>query len=1062
MSDFLVRGTLAKIDPAVEELIRLESERQYRKLILIPSESTAPRAVLEALGSRLQNIYAEGYPDEETRRMTEAEILDYPARLGHFRRYSDPRYYKGTEYADVIEALARRRCAEAFATAEIPADDIFVNVQPLSGAPANTAVYDALVTPGDTVMGLNLLHGGHLTHGSPANRSGRWYKIVGYTVDPTTEKIDYDAVEALAREHMPKMIIAGYTSYPWAADWKRFRQIADSVGAYLMADIAHVAGLITAGVSPSPLGYAHAITFTTHKTLCGPRGACILTTDPALARKIDRGVFPGEQGGPHVNVFAALAVTFQIARTEKFRLLQQQIVRNAKRLTDSLAAQGLRIAYGGTDTHLLNVDCKSVRAPDGTPLSGDIAARVLDLAGIVLNRNTIPGDASAARATGIRMGTPWVTQRGLREPEMEALANAIAQVLKACHPFRYSGRKGSLLRARIDFDAMEDARIKVRKLAEKAGIDFKADRHGYPHFYFLDDPAPKKKFAVLAVRGAHAESFLYWATTNDVFALLPGKTQNTRLHLPGGETEAVLERTDDGFFVTVPSARASIALAWLRALSDGYVRFDDDLARKMPGPVEVALVGGAAAMPKAAGLPVDSSRPYFVPPFRAGTSAALPDFSWTEPAEPPLRFTPLHGIHKSLGAKMVPFAGWEMPVWYSSVVDEHLAVRSTAGLFDVTHMGVWEADGSGACAFLDALVGNEVAALAPGQSLYTHLLDPDGKVIDDLMIYRRDRETYLLVVNAANDEKDWAWVNAVREGKICIDRQRPGAKAPGRNRVVLRNLRDPASGAGMRVDLALQGPKSREILLALGSDPATQKKITRLARTELCDATLGGFDLIVARTGYTGESIAYELFVHPGRAADLWKALTKAGEPLGLKPAGLGARDSLRTEAGLPLYGHEMAGPLGLGVGDAGFESYVKPHKPWFIGRKAFLEQECSRKGEVARFRFNRKGVRMPHPGNAVTDEHDVAIGTVTSCAIDSERFLLGQAYVDQCLRSAIGSRRRGGEGTGHRAQPLPEEKDVSVIRLLLPIGFNSASYRKDRPCWSGSFVAYSSCEHQR
>ena len=188
MGDFLVRGTLAKIDPAVEELIRIDSERQYRKLILIPSESTAPRAVLEALGSRLQNIYAEGYPDEETRRMTEEELFDYPARLGHFRRYSDPRYYKGVEYADIIEALARRRCAEAFATAEIPADDIYVNVQPLSGAPANTAVYDALVNPGDTVMGMNLIHGGHLTHGSPANRSGRWYKIVGYTIDPAPKK----------------------------------------------------------------------------------------------------------------------------------------------------------------------------------------------------------------------------------------------------------------------------------------------------------------------------------------------------------------------------------------------------------------------------------------------------------------------------------------------------------------------------------------------------------------------------------------------------------------------------------------------------------------------------------------------------------------------------------------------------------------------------------------------------------------------------------------------------------------------------------------------------------
>jgi glycine hydroxymethyltransferase len=995
MSDFLVRGALAKIDPAVEELIRLESERQFRKLILIPSESSAPRAVLEALGSRFQNIYAEGYPDENTRWMNEDEILDYAERLGHFRRYSDPRYYKGVEYADIVEALARRRCAEAFATPEVPADDIYVNVQGLSGAPANTAVYDALATPGDTVMGLNLLHGGHLTHGSPVNRSGRWYHIVPYTIDPRTEKIDYDAVEALAREHKPRMIIAGFTSYPWAADWKRFRRIADSVGAYLMADIAHVAGMVVAGAYPSPVGYAHAVTFTTHKTLCGPRGACILTTDPALSRKIDRGVFPGEQGGPHVHVFAALAVMFKIARTEKFRELQHQIVRNAKRLSDSLESRGLKIAYGGTDTHLLNIDCKSVRGADGTPLSGDIAARLLDLAGIVANRNTIPGDPSAGKPTGVRMGTPWVTQRGLREPDMDALAEAIAEVLQACHPFQYCGRKGALRRARVDFTALEDARIRVRALAEKAGIDFKPGEHGYPHYYFLDDPAPKKKFARIALRGPHAESFLYWATTNDVYALRPGKPQATQLPVHGGVTEAVLERTDDGFVLTVPSARAALALAWLRALSDGYVKFDEDLERKMPGPVTVELLGGASLAPKAAGPSADETRPYFEPPFQAKSPAALPEFSWREPAETPLRTTPLHEIHKSLGAKMVPFAGWDMPVWYSSVLEEHLAVRGAAGLFDVAHMGVWEASGPGACAFLDSVCANEIAVLAPGQSLYTHLLDPDGNVIDDLMVYRRDSGAYLIVVNAANDDKDRAWVNAVREGKVLIDRERSGSKAPGRAGVVLRNLRDRASGADMRVDLALQGPKSRQILLALGGDADTVRRVSRLARTDLCDAVLGGFDLVVARTGYTGESVAFELFVHPDRAAELWNALRKAGGPFGLKPVGLGARDSLRTEAGLPLYGNEFAGPLHLGVGDGGFESYVKPHKPWFIGRRAFLEQERARKREVVRFRFTRKGLRMAHPGDVVTDERDTAIGRVTSCAIGSERILVGQAYIE-------------------------------------------------------------------
>jgi glycine hydroxymethyltransferase len=214
MSDFLFRGSIADLDPDLDDLIQIEAERQYRKLILIPSESSAPLAVREALGSVFQNLYAEGYPDEDTRWMSEAEILDYPARLAYYRRYSDPRYYKGVEYVDIVEALARRRCAEAFATGAVSADELYVNVQALSGAPANNAVYNALLSPGDTILGMDLLHGGHLTHGSPVNRSGKLYNAVHYTVDAQTEKLDYDAIQALASEHRPKIIIAGYSSYP--------------------------------------------------------------------------------------------------------------------------------------------------------------------------------------------------------------------------------------------------------------------------------------------------------------------------------------------------------------------------------------------------------------------------------------------------------------------------------------------------------------------------------------------------------------------------------------------------------------------------------------------------------------------------------------------------------------------------------------------------------------------------------------------------------------------------------------------------------------------------------
>jgi glycine hydroxymethyltransferase len=346
---------------------------------------------------------------------------------------------------------------------------------------------------------------------------------------------------------------------------------------------------------------------------------------------------------------------------------------------------------------------------------------------------------------------------------------------------------------------------------------------------------------------------------------------------------------------------------------------------------------------------------------------------------------------------MIPFAGWEMPVWYTSVIEEHLAVRQAAGLFDVAHMGVYQAEGPGALSFLDSVTGNDIGSLEVGQSLYTHFLDPGANVIDDLLVYRRGVEKYLVVVNASNDDKDWAWLNAVKNGMVSVDPRRPWGRAFGRD-AILRNLRDPREGMDMRVDIALQGPRSREILLALGCDDQTRKRILKLMRTELCEAVLGEFDLVVSRTGYTGEKMAFELFVHPDQADALFKSLLKVGGPQGLKPCGLGSRDSLRTEAGLPLYGHEMGGEdekPSLGVAEGGFGSYVKTHKPWFIGRQAFLEREQSRKGEVVRFRFNEKGIRMAHSGDPVLDRRGRVTGWVTSCAVDSDGYLTGQAFVD-------------------------------------------------------------------
>ena len=1010
MEDFLFRGDLAALDPDLFELTQIEAERQYRKLILIPSESTAPLAVRELLGTSFQNIYAEGYPDEETRRFSEEQILDYAERLTHFRRYADPRYYKGVEYADVVEALARRRCAEAFATDEISPDEIYVNVQPLSGAPANNAVYHALINPGDTIMGMNLLHGGHLSHGSSVNRSGKLYNAVHYTIDPQTEKINYDEVEELAQKCRPKVIVAGYSSYPWSVDWPRFQAIARSMDAYLMADIAHVAGLVVGGAYPSPVGYADVITFTTHKSLCGPRGACILTTQANLSSKIDRAVFPGEQGGPHVHAFAAMALTFKLARTEQFRQLQHQIVSNCIAFTDELKKLGFRIPFGGTDTHLMNLDCGSVSGLGGVALSGDQAARILDIAGIVVNRNTIPGDLSAADPSGIRMGTPWITQRGFKETETRLLANIIADILKATTPISLEGRKTGLRRAKVDFETLEGAKIKVRDLAEKAGIDFKPSHHTYPHFYYLDDQAEAKNGLVAYdLSGKRVRQFLDYALSCDLSGLNSGESTGTCMHTPAETVEAALTCVSSyDFRLSVPVFQASLAAAWLRDLSDGYVSLtkdetdESDLLRKLPGPVVVRESKATPVQKSCQDEPQmivrGSEKPYFIG-IPDSSGEALPAFTWHE-KEAGLKRTPIYEVHKNLGAKIIPFAGWEMPVWYTSVVEEHLATRQSAGLFDVAHMGVYQAEGPEAAAFLDSVVTNDVGGLEEGESLYTQFLDPDANVIDDTLVYRSSAEKYLVVVNASNDDKDWTWLNAVKDGLVLVDKSRRWSKVFGRG-AILRNLRDPKEGADMRVDIALQGPKSRDVLLALGTDEETQKRILRLKRTQLCEAVVGSFDMVVSRTGYTGEKMAFELFVHPDRSAELFQALLKTGEPFGLKPVGLGGRDSLRTEAGLPLYGHEMGAGSGkqgqpdLGVGEAGFSSYVKTYKPWFIGREAYLSQERERKGVVARFRFSEKGVRMAHNGDPVVDKRGRVAGWVTSCAVDREGYLTGQAYLD-------------------------------------------------------------------
>ena len=1011
MDDFLFRGDLADLDPDVAALVDLEALRQVRRLNLIPSESSVPASVRQAIGSVFHNIYAEGYPSPDWHDFDESQILAADLRLAEYRRYSDARYYKGTEFADLIESLARRRAAELFANGAASPEELWVNVQPLSGAPANNAVFSALIKPGDTIMGMDLLHGGHLTHGSPVNRSGLMFNVVSYGVDPETELLDYDRIRALAQEHKPKIIIAGYTSYPLAPDWAAFRTIADEVGAVLLADISHVSGLVVAGVFPSPIGYAHVISFTTHTTMAGPRGAVLVTADRKLARKLDRAVFPGEQGGPHVNAIAGMAVAFKLATTEQFHALQRQTVANAQRLAARLAERGLRIPHGGTESHLLLVDCKSVVGPDGTTLSGDMAARILDLAGIVCNRNTIPGDTSAFGASGIRLGTPWVTQRGFREGEIDQLADIIADVLYACKPFSYLAGGGKLTaRAKIDFETLSAAREAVDRLAAAAGIDYDApDLEAYPkeldaaieHFGLRVPEEDADGWRTIDIYGEAAPIFLDTTLTSDVLGLDAGEYQPTRVLDRDGELMAngVLHCLHPGTYHLHVDRDVWRVSRWLTALSDGFVDFDSsDLTAKVPGPVSISPMRDAPDMSRYevnfddALAGIDPHKAYFVGARARGSLAdgAKPIFEWEEPADAPLKTTSLHALHKELGANMVPFAGYDMPVWYTSVSAEHIATRTGAGLFDVSHMGVFDFRGPGAEAFLNALTTNDVTALEPGRAHYNYLLGIDGIPIDDIFIYRLAPDYFVMVVNAANNDKDWAWITGLHAGKYQIDPERPGVMLPARDGVTIRDLRDPALGAERRVDIALQGPASRDILLGLHGSAEDKARVKALPWAGVTRAVLGGYEMIVARTGYTGERIAYELFVDPDKAPALFKDLAEGGAT----PVGLAARDSLRTEVGLPLYGHELAGDFDLNPADAGFGSFVKLWKPFFVGKAAFVAHEQERDAVVTRFRLDSKGMRAPHPGDPLIDQRGRVVGRVTSCSIDTEGYSLGQALI--------------------------------------------------------------------
>jgi glycine hydroxymethyltransferase len=1016
MQDFLFEGRLSELDPDIGSLIELETQRQLTKLIMIPSESLCPKAVLEALASPFTNKYAEGYPSVRMSKYERDMVFEFERYLAFHRRYGDRRFYKGAEYTNFVEVIAQKRAAEIFAANGVPPERIFVNVQPLSGAAANNAVYEAFVQPGETIMGMSLSYGGHLTHGSPFNRSGKYYKVYPYVVNMQTGKLDYDEIHKQAERFMPKMIIAGASAYPWEIDWARLRRIADSVpvyqrdgtkGAILLADIAHTAGLIVAGLFPSPIGYAHVITLTTHKTLCGPRSAIILTTEERKARLIDAAVFPCEQGGPHINSIAAKAVCFKIAQTDRFKHLQRRIVENCIHLGDTLRALGLKLVYGGTNTHLLLIDLNAIQTRSGIPLKGDVASNILDLCGITCNKNAIPGDETGSRPGGIRLGTVILSQLGMGKPEMHKIARLIHRVLTSIDTFKVVSPVGRIVRGKIDPRVIEETNREVKELIE----GFVPGR--------LKSERREDQSHLLEIRGERALNFLQEVTSVNLVHLEIGQSCQAKIFDTEGK---LIDRVNiarlnpdrfglDRYLVHTSPTNAQLVRKWFCALSDGFVHLDKDIFSKISGPVEVKVweqnhsnerelierlssfkLGPESDL-------IDLSKPYFI-----GQEALLAnhperfdstkqEFTYKGYEGEPRR-THLYDQHLKLTKKslMVPFAGWRMPLWYTRASEEHRAVRQTAALFDVSHMGRLEIKGRYAQRFLDLVTTNYVARLRIGQAHYSYILDPDGNVMDDVFIYRFGSDRYVMVTNAVNAEKIRAWLEAVNSKRVIIDRKNRGCEIE--DKVDITDLRDPEAGTHQLVNLALQGPNSLIILQRLAKNKGAQERLATLQKSTSAEIVFSGINTIVTRTGYTGEEIGFEIFVEYRQAARLWELILESGKELGIKPAGLAARDSARIEAGLPLYGHELAGPYNIIPMEAVYGAFVKRHKPFFIGRDAMLEREKNARMRIVRFRVVLPGRAIRH-ADPVVDTRGECIGNVTSCTL-VEGTQIGMAYVNK------------------------------------------------------------------
>ena len=1044
MSDFPFGGSPDEDRSDILRTAEAERLRQWRKLIMIPSESICHPAAAEVLTGDLGNIYAEGLPQPILSHDPREAAAD-ARRFGSWQtRLADRRYYKGTVGANRAELVAQRCIAEVFSRLEGSprADEIHVNVQALSGAAANLSVFEALLEPGDGLMGLDLSHGGHLTHGSQFNVSGKTYQVQSYGVEPGAERLDYDLIRERALEFGPRILIGGASSYPWDFDWQRLRAIADEAGAYLLADVAHLAGLIAGGVLRNPVPHAHVVTFTTHKTLCGPRGAVILTADPEIGHAMDMAVFPGLQGGPHMNSIAAIGRLFEIILEDPggFAGFGRKTVENTAYLAERLVGEGFRMEYGGTDTHMLLVDLKPFEVERGARLDGEIAARLLEIAGIVCNKNVIPGDPDAAHATGLRFGMPWLTQRGVTRAQIEEIAAIVRSVLAKVRTFEVWCPQGEeKCRGRVPFGLLREASGRTLAIAEALPYP---ERPGEPPVPEVDSKLGDR--TALLVRGDKVRLALGQMLT----ASLPadgGPVRAKMLRDDGSEIDDVIaaelehEGREERAVVLAHSGKAAAARQWIEELSDGYVVFDeDDLYKKVDGPSVVeeldvaelpealkSEIAACEAEPPAAHL----ARPYFIGQgtlYAEAAPAAKPAYECAAP-ELPLRQTVLNAVHKELGAKMAPFAGWEMPIQYpDGIFEEHRAVRTGAGLFDVSHMRALEVRGRASLEFLDGLLANCVSRLDPGEAQYSCMLYPDGTTVDDIYVYRLARERFMIVANAANAERVIDWLRSAASGSVMIDPAMRAKELPGP--VEILDLHD--AGEASRAGLAIQGPASRAVLMGLAEGGPGAERLGRLAPNAFWEFELAGLAATVARTGYTGEALGYEVYVHPDGAPKLWNAMLDEGRELGVRPAGLGARDSTRVEAGFPLFGHEIEGDLGISMTEAGYGFAVRFHVPFFVGRGSYMARARGSKRHL--LRLAGQGRKSLRAGHVILDGSGAPVGEVTSFAyVREDMSFVVFACVEEGFRPAPGEPVTGARvGAGKLSGKVSEKQAVELTAL--------------------------------